>query len=368
MQATGQIGAVVLGLGRMGTLGLAAAADLPEIRLLAGVDPDDQAREAANRLLKRLGLEGVYLTDNIANLHTLAHLLQHNDLLVYEAAPPSARAGNLRRLRKLLPPRSVILAEKPLVLSATELAEVLENGHLILGEFIEIENPALKFLFNRLAKKGQRAIRRLTFWRGSPTIGRRRPGVQGGSLLDKGIHDLAIVHALMKPNLEETRIVQARALGNIGPDDVAFYLELGLTSHYCQETRVQILSSWDGPTQTPEERLITELINDSGVVHLQNLHGRQGEIRVGIIEFDDETLIIDLLQPRVWDQHGLCFQQNASDYETAKRQSLARIMERAVSSLRRGQADQLLGPDAIRWVHSIIFEARSRALQAASIF
>lgn len=399
---------VILGLGRMGTLALKVARRLgAEVRLMAAVDPDRAARQQAAPLL---GDAEVWLTACLDEALALISERQPGcPVMVYDAAPPSVRPKNIQKLREKLPPGSVILAEKPLALSLAEAAAALAGPEPVLGDFLEVANPAFVAACQYL--RG-RPVRRLTFWRAS-TIGLdlltgrvRRAGVQGGSLLDKAVHDLALIGALVGPG--ETEVRQAVALawmstpggglmgldgrpldgtwpsrppdpdGDGGPADAAFYLELGLPRPW-GTVGARVLSGWIGVTGSqPGSEILRELqglgFQPEDVVwtrSVQAADGRQGaeEVRLAIIEAEgDVTLVVDLLRPRVWETGGAdgrrpIFQVVDLDYEAMKASALEAVFRRALQTLRTGCDDPLIGREVVAWVHRVIFEARKEALR-----
>lgn len=393
---------VIVGLGRMGGLALRVARRLEaEVRPLAGVDPDPEARRRAAGLL---GGDEVWLTPSLDEaLARVGGTPAGCPVLVYDAAPPAARPANIRGLRGRLPPGSVILAEKPLALSPAEAAAALAGPEPVLGDFLEVANPAFGAVCRHL--RGL-PVRRLTFWRASAIgldllTGRvRRAGVQGGSLLDKAVHDLALIRALTGPG--EARVRQAAALGWMpaspeggllgldgrplglgrlgqlpdyalgrdgGPADAAFHLELELPRPW-GVVGARVLSGWVGLMGTRPEREILQELAALGFRTEDVVHRRWGseEVRLAIIEAGDGVrLVVDFLRPRVWAAGKAgrrpIFEAADFDYETAKESALGEVFRRALQTLRTGRDDPLIGGEVVAWVHGVLFGARALALR-----
>jgi hypothetical protein len=145
----------------------------------------------------------------------ISNYLEHSPpqgyIIVYDATASQYHFDNMGLVKYLyegpIRKRIYYFGEKPLFLEREQLDNILDPNFPIWCNFIELENKSYKAVMNYLHRTQDFQIKKLRFWRlnsiGAKKIfSNERPGVTGGSLEDKAIHDLAITIALLskRPN------------------------------------------------------------------------------------------------------------------------------------------------------------------------
>jgi predicted dehydrogenase len=125
--------------------------------------------------------------------------------IIYDATPPHVRAGNLDTVataRKNGYPITLLL-EKPIAVTADELTRIslYAPSDDFFCDFIDIGNDAFRALRGYI-RDNSLVIDRIACWRANSSgirrsLGDGRDGVQGGALLDKAAHDVALVACLL---------------------------------------------------------------------------------------------------------------------------------------------------------------------------
>jgi predicted dehydrogenase len=217
-----RIGFIIVGAaGYMGLLGLDAVARLRRKRhnvsidVVAAVDTTKNAeRQAALvRKLEELGYDGgkapigqrldiglVMAAEYRAALH--ANHADDTVLIAYDASPTTAHADNLRSIASS-GLHILYLGEKPSFFDMSDVDYFRTAGQAFLCNFIEAANPAFRAMVDHISANDL-GIREMWFWRAGDmglrhATGRGRRGVEGGSLFDKAVHDVAISVALLSP-------------------------------------------------------------------------------------------------------------------------------------------------------------------------
>lgn len=221
---------VINGLGRMGIRSLLAIQQITEplrqrgieLSVVGLIDVDQRLREKVSFFTRHLYPVPTLAFQNPETLEGLdgficqeIGLREDNErYLVYDASPNQFHFANLMSCLKL--PRLAYLVEKPMVSHQSEL-EQLEimagscaaraNGiaDRLYCDLIETQSAVCLHLQD-MVSSGDLEIEELSFYRlnSSGTAKNYSPhercGVQGGSLMDKSIHDLSITAALLAPN------------------------------------------------------------------------------------------------------------------------------------------------------------------------
>ena len=141
-------------------------------------------------------------------------------LLFYDASPPRWHFSHLETIHELSRTsghRLVYLGEKPFVDDPSSLARAASFSSTLpfFCEFIETENPVVHRVREHI-ERNRLSPSRIMLWRAGSSglkklIRADRPGVQGGSLLDKAPHDLSITAALLGPqNVVHSTVVDSR--------------------------------------------------------------------------------------------------------------------------------------------------------------
>lgn len=204
---------VVLGFGRMGRAALASLHQISDRLQNSGIHPRLLAvLEADETLIRELPshtiAKPIFVDTAAANPVAISHLLRSelgiqsgHEFLVYDATPTTCHRTNLVDICQSFP-RALYIGEKPLFTTRAGLLTLGRFGGNVLCDFIESQNAAILKLLD-MQREGFR-IHRLRFWRLNSTGLRKlyeplkRPGVTGGALLDKGIHDLALASILLR--------------------------------------------------------------------------------------------------------------------------------------------------------------------------
>lgn len=144
-------------------------------------------------------------------------------LLVYDASPAPYHATNLSSCLEYRKHADIhYLGEKPLVMDEHELRvlrdailpQARELGMRVFTDFIETQSSVLSAMLSEV-DRGFSPVK-FQFWREGPgglkklLDPRARKGVQGGSLLDKAIHDISILHAILRHRGKLTSEIEAR--------------------------------------------------------------------------------------------------------------------------------------------------------------
>lgn len=218
---------VVLGFGRMGRAALASLHQVSDCLQDSGIRPRLlavlEADEALIRELPRHTIaKPIFVDTAAANPVAISGLLRSelgiqngHEFLVYDATPTTCHRSNLVDICQSFP-RALYIGEKPLFTTRAGLLTLGRFGGSVLCDFIESQNAAILKLLDMQREGFQ--IRRLRFWRLNSTGLRKlyeplkRPGVTGGALLDKGIHDLALASILLRnggPTPATSRVEEA---------------------------------------------------------------------------------------------------------------------------------------------------------------
>jgi hypothetical protein len=204
---------VFLGFGRMGQAAFASLNQITDRLRQEGIDPHLRAVfEADENLIPVLpnltGAKAIFVDTSAAQtvaLHDLLHqqlgLKAQDEFLIYDATPSTCHLKNLVAVCEHYP-RAIYLGEKPLFTRRTGLIALKHFGNRILCDFVDSQNEAVLKLL--AMQRGSLRIEHLRFWRlnssglqklSAPQNGR---GIEGGALLDKGIHDIALAAILMR--------------------------------------------------------------------------------------------------------------------------------------------------------------------------
>ena len=204
---------VFLGFGRMGQAAFASLNQITHRLRQEGIDPHLRAVfEADENLIPILpdltGAKAIFVDTNAARPVALRDLLDQqlalkadDEFLIYDATPSSCHLENLVAVCEHYP-RAVYLGEKPLFTRRTGLIALEHFGDRILCDFVDSQNEAVLKLL--AMQRGSFRIERLRFWRLNSSglqklsAPQDRRGIEGGALLDKGIHDIALAAILMR--------------------------------------------------------------------------------------------------------------------------------------------------------------------------
>ncbi len=204
---------VFLGFGRMGRAAFASLKQIEGRLRQEGIDPHllavfEADENLVSELTERTGAKAVFVDIAAAQpiplnqlLHQQLGLDADDEFLVYDATPSSCHVENLVAVCKHYP-RAVYLGEKPVFTSRGGLAMLERFGSRVLCDFVDSQNESvLKVL---AMQRGLFCIHRLRFWRLNSSGLQKlsdphmRRGIEGGALLDKGIHDIALAAILMR--------------------------------------------------------------------------------------------------------------------------------------------------------------------------
>lgn len=346
----------IVGCGYMGKTGAEAAliaapalaAEGIDLRLQTAIDPDRTKRDAIRELLQSRGWQEAAMYKHWEEAIPRLEGASANPLLLYDATPTRLHYSHLESIEALAQNGSRLcayLGEKPLFLDPNQLKGAAGIRVPIYCDLIEAENPVFKAM-RRYIIAHQPHIRTMWFWRAGSTgikwlAGHSRNGVQGGALLDKSPHDLSLsinllgargvrgrvvganTHFLIPGNVQRgsglgrmpsktvlnavnrsvDELVWSREKRDFLPADGVTSVEVEWTSPAQDEAiKGHYLFSWLGVGFKEAERFFREKV-DSLRLDLQRfIHrdlsidaARIEEIRIGIIECDDRTIVCNLL-------------------------------------------------------------------------
>lgn len=338
--------------------------------------------------------------------------LRHDDppLIVYDASPPFAHFSYYSRFNSFAQRASnkvVYIGEKPLFFDRQHLTIAGHAKLLALCDLIETVNPVVVKVQEYIRDNDLRP-QRMYFWRagssGLKIVSRcNRDGVQGGALLDKAPHDLAISQSFLDPETVRGRARSAEiyslipAPGVFSPgdrrelidarnrpqkaicDDLKKRLMLpadGLSSVEADwempgsaTVPAKYLFSWIGVTGHPSEDIFVERLESLGLSPQQFIRRTEDsgprsvrhpldlaeddkdsaengppalavdieEIRVGILEFEDRTIVCNFLGKGGLARFATVFFRDGS------KEDITREDEAAHLALKQQELAQVLG-------------------------
>jgi len=204
---------VFLGFGRMGRAAFVSLNQITDRLRQEGIDPYLRAVfEADENLISILpdltGAKAVFVDTRAARPVALSDLLHQpvglradDEFLIYDATPSTCHLENLVAVCEHFP-QAIYLGEKPLFTRRSGLIALNHFGEQILCDFVDSQNQAVLKLL--AMQRGSFRIERLRFWRLNSSglqkllAPQDRRGIEGGALLDKGIHDIALAAILMR--------------------------------------------------------------------------------------------------------------------------------------------------------------------------
>lgn len=124
-------------------------------------------------------------------------------ILFYDASPNEFHYGHLIEIAGYNAPNVYYLGEKPIILDLQELyaARKAPDTFEFYCELIETENPVFKKTREYIQSE-QLEVTKIWMWRAGPSamkkiFGQDRPGVMGGAVEDKALHDFSITLGLL---------------------------------------------------------------------------------------------------------------------------------------------------------------------------
>lgn len=124
-------------------------------------------------------------------------------IIFYDASPTNKHHQNLSRILNCENDNFFYFGEKPIFTDPVNLygIEGIASTLPIFCDFIETSNPAVEAVSQYILENDLR-VTDLKFWRAGSSgikhiIGHEQQGVQGGAILDKAVHDLAITMKLL---------------------------------------------------------------------------------------------------------------------------------------------------------------------------
>lgn len=125
--------------------------------------------------------------------------------IIYDGTPTVRHSSHFADVLKSGASSVFYFGEKPIFLDPIFLNGLKRtpDSHPLYCDFIETQNPAVEAISQDIVARNLR-ITKLEFWRSGASgikhiFGHTQAGVQGGSLLDKGPHDLSICVRLLGP-------------------------------------------------------------------------------------------------------------------------------------------------------------------------
>jgi predicted dehydrogenase len=130
----------------------------------------------------------------------------YDAIVAYDATPAQNHEDHLIKVLTSGTPNLFYFGEKPLITDPAQLRLIKASTGLppFFCDFIETKNPAV-VLMQRFIVENRLTIEGMRFWRAGASgikhiIGHDQNGVEGGALLDKAPHDLAIAAMLLGPD------------------------------------------------------------------------------------------------------------------------------------------------------------------------
>jgi hypothetical protein len=406
---------VFLGFGRMGQAAFASLKEIQKGLLEQSIEPCLLAIfEADEKLIPAIepitGAKPVFVDKNPGSPGQLSRLFRRDvaidgqdEFLVYDATPSNCHLANLVAVCSGFP-RAIYLGEKPILTSREGLAVLGRYQDRVLCDFVDTQNDAILKLLE-LQRNGL-VIRKMRFWRLNSSglqklaMPHCRRGVEGGALLDKGIHDIALSTVLLRNQkqfparwmVDDASIFawmpncSPALTGHPEMADAAGYANIHSGSG---STSVEFHFSWIGV------RRFCTLTRELGKAPLPALMGRLGlkeaswlwhpydpwkclyeeEARIAIIEGRhqgrDRQLVINLLtrpgiRPFIFDATDSAFLPLSM--HSVSKTPLARVLESAIQSVGSSKtlAFDILGASTIRQAHQTCFDIQDRANSVAT--
>ncbi len=405
-----RVNIVFLGFGRMGQAAFASLKEIQYGLIDQGIQPNLLAIfEADDKLISTIGpwtgAKAVFVDPGPGSQDHLPHLLsrelaldRNDEFLVYDATPSDCHLANLTAVCKAFP-HAIYLGEKPIFTSRDGLAALHPVQDRVLCDFVDTQNDAILKLME-LQRTGL-VIRRMRFWRLNSSglqklaMPHCRRGVVGGSLLDKGIHDIALATVLLQR--QQAFPAQWKV------DDASIFAWMpscspSLTGHpeMADAAGCASIHSGSGPTSAAFHfswvgvRRFSALAREAGKTSLARLLSRIGleqaswlwhpydpwkclyeeEARIAIIDGThqgrDRQLVINLLtRPGI---RPFIFDASISDFLSLRTSSvsktpLARVLETAIQSVVSPGLlrSAVFGASTIREAHQTCFDIQDRA-------
>jgi predicted dehydrogenase len=306
---------LIVGLGVMGSHHLRVLRSLPNVELVAVVDPDEERRDRAR-----------YGHDDLAAYPSLDAALESQEADFACVAAPADQLAVLAR--KAMEASLAVLVEKPIAPTEDE-AEALvtfadQHGHLLSVGYVERFNPAVLALKEKLRQNGLGRVYQVHARRLSPYPGGR--GVLGVAL-DLATHDLDVMRRVTGEEVDRVFAETATRSGGDKEDLVSASLRFGDGSTGVLEV------NWLTPTKVRELTVTGE-------------HG------MFVVDYLTQDLRF-YERPRAaieWEALGVVRGSDEGDmirYAIARREPLVVQWEAFLSAVRSGGPAPVPGPEGL---------------------
>lgn len=179
------------------------------------IEDKNRSAEFTNRIIPRLEPQQYTSFDEFAEKNFYNKDID-NPFLIYDATPTNRHQRHIETILFLLEKdearkdKIFYFGEKPLLLDEDQLISLPPKSEITIWcNFIELYSPAFLAVKKFFKENRHCFIKKIRFWRVS-TIGLEkvfssiRPGVIGGSLEDKMIHDIALASGIISQGSNKT--------------------------------------------------------------------------------------------------------------------------------------------------------------------